>query len=67
MVGASRPGVPTSVQHVALGVVGGGDGAGQQRRRLALAQVVADRLAGDGRVAEGADHVVAHLEGVAER
>ena len=39
----------------------------QQRRRLALDEVAADGLAGDRLVAEGTHHVVAHLEGVAER
>ena len=43
------------------------DRAGEQRRRLALAEVVADRLAGEALVAERAHHVVAHLERVAER
>ena len=50
-----------------LAGVGGRHRAGQQRRRLPLAQVVADGLAGHGAVAERADDVVAHLEGVAER
>ena len=39
---------------------------GEQRSRLALAEVVADRLSGDGGVSEGPHHVVAHLEGVAQ-
>ena len=38
-----------------------------ERRRLALAQVVADRLAGDVGLAEHAEHVVAQLERLAER
>ena len=37
------------------------------RRGLALAEVVADRLAGERGVAEHAEHVVAELERVAER
>ena len=41
--------------------------ASEQRRRLALAQVVADRLAGDRCVAEHAEEVVAQLERLAER
>ncbi len=40
---------------------------GEQRGRLALTQVVTHRLAGQRLVAEGADDVVAHLEGVAKR
>ena len=39
----------------------------QQHRRLALAQVLADRLAGRGLVAEDAEQVVTQLEGLAER
>ena len=54
-------------EHVELGRLGHRHRSRQQRRRLALTQVVADWLAGDRRVAEGADHVVAQLEGVAER
>ena len=38
-----------------------------EHRPLALAQVVAGRLAGVGRVAEHAEHVVAQLERLAER
>ena len=38
-----------------------------ERRELALAQVVADRLARHGCVAEHAQEVVTHLEGLAER
>ena len=44
----------------------GGRG-GEQRGELALAQVVADRLAGDGLGAEHAEQVVAQLERLAER
>ncbi len=40
---------------------------GDQHRALALAQVVAGRLAGLRRVAEDAEHVVAQLERLAER
>ena len=38
-----------------------------ERRELALAQVVTDRLAGDGDVPEHPEDVVAQLEGLAER
>src|SRR5256884_6866297 len=41
--------------------------SGDERRELALAQVVADRLAGDGGVAEDTEDVVAQLEGRTER
>ena len=59
---------PDALEHVAARPASASShGPRQQRRRLALAQVVADRLAGERRVAEGADDVVAHLEGVAER
>src|SRR6266480_825316 len=40
---------------------------GDERRELALAQVVTDRLAGDGGVAEDTEDVVAQLEGRTER
>ena len=66
-LGVAQPVAADARQHPTLGVVGQLDGAGEQRRRLALAQVVADRLAGDRRVAERADDVVAHLERVTER
>ena len=39
----------------------------EQHRRLALAQVLADRLAGRGLVAEDAEQVITQLEGLAER
>src|SRR2546430_13261574 len=42
-------------------------GRGDERRELALAQVVADRLAGDGGVVEDTENVVAQLEGRTER
>ena len=58
---------PTSASTSACAGVGRFDGARHQRRRLALAQVAADRLAGDGRVAERTHHVVAHLERIAQR
>ena len=47
--------------------VGAGQGRGDQHRALALAQVVAGRLAGLGGVAEHAEDVVAQLERLAER
>ena len=56
-----------TVEHGSLRRRRRGDGAGQQRRGLALAEIAADRLAGDLLVAERAHHVVAHLERVAER
>ena len=51
----------------ASAAVGVGGGDGEQRGGLALAEVVADGLAGDGLVAEGAEQVVAELERLAER
>ena len=45
----------------------GSSGQRDQHGPLALAQVVAGRLAGLGRVAEDAEHVVAQLERLAER
>ena len=59
--------VADEVQDRSLRAIGPGDGSGEQRRRLALDEVAAHRLARDGGVAERAHHVVAHLEGVAER
>ena len=50
---------------IALGRAGARDR--DQRRGLALAQVVADRLAGDRALAERAEHVVAELERLAHR
>ena len=70
---ALRPG-PASSGGAERGVedLGVGDGQGVERERdqhgaLALDQVVAGRLAGDGRVAEDAEQVVAQLEGLAQR
>ena len=60
-------GVPQNIKNLALRRRGGADRASQQRSRLALDEVAADRLAGGGLVAERTHHVVAHLEGVAER
>ena len=57
---------PTLGQHPALAGVGARRGQRQEGRGLALAEVVTDRLAGHRLVAEGAEHVVAELEGVAE-
>ena len=45
----------------------GGHRRREQGCELALAEVVADRLAGDGGVAEHVEQVVAQLEGLAER
>ncbi len=56
-----------AIEHVALCCGGERRGPSQQRCRFALSEVVADRLAGERCVSERADHVVAHLEGVAER
>ena len=47
--------------------VGSANCPGEQRRGLALAKVTADRLAREALLAERAHHVVAHLEGIAQR
>ena len=60
-------GSPDRARMLALGVVGAGVGHRQQRRGLALAQIVADRLARAYLVAECPEDVVTHLERVAER
>ena len=54
-------------EQLAVGGVGARERERDQRRGLALAQIVADRLAGDLGVAERAEHVVAQLERLPER
>ena len=60
-------GSPRRLQELAVGGAGALERERDQGRRLALPEVVADRLAGDLRVAERAQDVVAELERVAER
>ena len=49
------------------GLVGVGERVRDQHRALALAKIVAGRLAGQLRVAEDPEQVVAELEGPTER
>ena len=64
---AVRSGAPRRPSSSRSARVGAGARDRDERRRLALAQVVADRLAGDLGVAERAEDVVAELERLAQR
>ena len=65
--GLVEAGAERGVEASAASPVGAVERQRDEHGALALDQVVAGGLAGDGRVAEDAEQVVAQLEGLAER